>query len=99
MGLQPQTHTETQSRRQSAEVCRQNCPWTRLRVGAATSGRGQPTQATMAEVLSCYCGACTLTITGEPAMQVYCHCSDCRKWGGSIAQVIRLSARDGVPSA
>ncbi|MGB1594006.1 MAG: GFA family protein [Promethearchaeia archaeon] len=54
----------------------------------------------MAEILSCYCGACTLTITGEPAMQVYCHCSDCRKWGGSIAQVPAAgpSARDGVPS-
>ena len=57
-------------------------------------------QAAMAEILSCYCGACTLTITGEPAMQVYCHCSDCRKWGGSIAQVPAAgpSARDGVPS-
>jgi hypothetical protein len=24
----------------------------------------------MAEVLKCYCGACTLTITGDPAVQV-----------------------------
>ena len=27
---------------------------------------------------SCRCGAVHLTIQGEPAVQLYCHCDDCR---------------------
>ncbi|HVN42070.1 MAG TPA: GFA family protein [Steroidobacteraceae bacterium] len=29
---------------------------------------------------SCACGAVELEITGEPAVQVYCHCESCRRW-------------------
>jgi hypothetical protein len=28
----------------------------------------------------CACGAVELEITGEPAVQAYCHCDSCRSW-------------------
>lgn len=28
----------------------------------------------------CYCGECTVTVEGIPAMAAYCHCLSCRKW-------------------
>ena len=28
----------------------------------------------------CMCGAVQLEITGEPAVQAFCHCSSCRGW-------------------
>lgn len=28
----------------------------------------------------CPCGAVQLEITGDPAVQVYCHCESCRTW-------------------
>ena len=28
----------------------------------------------------CACGAVQLEITGEPAVQAYCHCESCRSW-------------------
>jgi len=31
----------------------------------------------------CACGAVQLEITGEPAVQAYCHCSSCRSWLGA----------------
>ena len=31
----------------------------------------------------CTCGAVQLEISGEPAVQVYCHCSSCRGWLGA----------------
>jgi hypothetical protein len=29
---------------------------------------------------SCACGAVELEISGDPAVQVYCHCHSCRSW-------------------
>lgn len=29
---------------------------------------------------SCYCGAVTVTVSGPPVVQGYCHCLSCRKW-------------------
>jgi hypothetical protein len=29
---------------------------------------------------SCACGAVQLEITGDPAVQAYCHCNSCRSW-------------------
>jgi len=29
---------------------------------------------------TCACGAVELEITGEPAVQAYCHCNSCRSW-------------------
>src|SRR5262249_60842311 len=31
----------------------------------------------------CACGAVQLEITGDPAVQVYCHCTSCRSWLGA----------------
>ena len=31
----------------------------------------------------CFCGAVQLELSGEPAVQVYCHCSSCRGWLGA----------------
>src|SRR6185369_7048407 len=31
----------------------------------------------------CACGAVQLEITGDPAVQVYCHCTSCRGWLGA----------------
>jgi hypothetical protein len=30
----------------------------------------------------CVCGAVEVEITGEPAVQAYCHCESCRTWLG-----------------
>ena len=32
---------------------------------------------------SCTCGAVQLEVTGEPAVQAYCHCNSCRGWLGA----------------
>jgi hypothetical protein len=29
---------------------------------------------------SCFCGAVTLEVRGEPAAMGYCHCESCRRW-------------------
>lgn len=29
---------------------------------------------------SCACGAVEVEVTGEPAVQAYCHCHSCRSW-------------------
>jgi hypothetical protein len=31
----------------------------------------------------CPCGAVQLELSGEPAVQVYCHCNSCRTWLGA----------------
>src|SRR5262249_2979909 len=31
----------------------------------------------------CICGAVQLEVTGDPAVQVYCHCNSCRGWLGA----------------
>jgi len=31
----------------------------------------------------CFCGAVRLEISGEPAVQAYCHCESCRGWLGA----------------
>ena len=37
----------------------------------------QPYQA------GCVCGAVQLEVSGEPAVQAYCHCESCRTWLGA----------------
>ena len=29
---------------------------------------------------ACFCGAVEIEVSGAPAAQGYCHCSDCRSW-------------------
>jgi len=31
----------------------------------------------------CFCGAVEVEMSGEPAVQAYCHCSSCRGWLGA----------------
>ena len=31
----------------------------------------------------CFCGAVQVELSGEPSVQVYCHCSSCRGWLGA----------------
>lgn len=45
-------------------------------------------------VVSCPCGAATLTITAPPVSQFYCHCGDCRRvHGGAYAPEALYPAR------
>jgi hypothetical protein len=32
---------------------------------------------------SCFCGAISITVTGEPVAMGYCHCESCRHWSAS----------------
>ncbi len=34
----------------------------------------------MSRKSSCMCGAVSLDLSGEPAVQVFCHCESCRGW-------------------
>ena len=29
---------------------------------------------------SCFCGAVTIEVSGDPVSEGYCHCNDCRAW-------------------
>jgi hypothetical protein len=50
-------------------------------------------------VVSCPCGAATLTISAEPVSQFYCHCSDCRRiHGGAYAPEAMFRTREVVVS-
>jgi hypothetical protein len=31
----------------------------------------------------CFCGSLRYTVAGEPLFSGYCHCQDCRDWGGN----------------
>ena len=42
----------------------------------------------------CACGAVEATLEGEPVLQCYCHCTDCRDWLGAP-----VHAATGWPSA
>jgi hypothetical protein len=37
----------------------------------------------MTHVGSCFCGAVTVEVTGEPEAMGYCHCRSCRSWSGA----------------
>ena len=38
----------------------------------------------------CACGAVEVEITGEPAVQAYCHCESCRTWLGAPVHAAAL---------
>jgi len=38
----------------------------------------------------CVCGAVQLEISGEPAVQAYCHCESCRRWFGAPVNAATL---------
>ncbi len=39
---------------------------------------------------TCFCGAVTLEVTGEPEAMGYCHCSSCRSWSGGPVNAFSL---------
>lgn len=46
--------------------------------------------------VKCYCGESSVTVQGDPSMQVMCHCIDCRRWGGAFCQAAKLYPSDKV---
>ena len=45
---------------------------------------------------SCFCGAVTLEVSGEPAAMGYCHCRSCRSWSGGPVNAFSLWKPDAV---
>ena len=45
---------------------------------------------------SCFCGAVTVEVTGEPEVMGYCHCSDCSSWAGAPINAFSLWSPDSV---
>ncbi len=45
---------------------------------------------------SCFCGAVTFTVSGEPNIMGYCHCTDCAEWAGAPVNAFSLWAPDAV---
>jgi hypothetical protein len=39
---------------------------------------------------SCFCGAVTVEVSGEPAAMGYCHCRSCRSWSGGPVNAFSL---------
>lgn len=39
---------------------------------------------------SCFCGAVSFTVSGEPAAMGYCHCESCRHWSGGPLNAFTL---------
>ena len=44
----------------------------------------------MAHRGSCFCGAVTVEVSGQPAAMGYCHCSDCRHWSAGPVNAFTL---------
>lgn len=45
---------------------------------------------------TCFCGAVEFEASGAPAIQGYCHCTDCRKWMGAPVNAFSLWPRPAV---
>lgn len=39
---------------------------------------------------SCFCGAVSISVTGEPSAMGYCHCNSCRSWSGGPVNAFTL---------
>lgn len=39
---------------------------------------------------TCFCGAVTLEVSGEPEAMGYCHCRSCRSWSGGPVNAFSL---------
>lgn len=39
---------------------------------------------------TCFCGAVTMEVTGEPEAMGYCHCRSCRSWSGGPVNAFSL---------
>ncbi len=45
---------------------------------------------------SCFCGAVTVEVSGEPEAMGYCHCSSCRSWSAGPVNAFSLWEPDAV---
>jgi len=45
---------------------------------------------------SCFCGAVTITVTGEPVAMGYCHCESCRHWSAGPVDAYTLWRPESV---
>lgn len=45
---------------------------------------------------SCFCGAVTISVTGDPVTEGYCHCGDCRAWTGTPMIAYAMWPKDKV---
>ncbi|MBS0151561.1 MAG: GFA family protein [Nitrospira sp.] len=45
---------------------------------------------------SCFCGAVTFTVNGEPVAMGYCHCESCRTWSAAPVNAFTLWKPDAV---
>ena len=44
----------------------------------------------------CWCGAVTITVSGDPEGAGYCHCNSCRSWSASPVNAFTLWKPDAV---
>ena len=44
----------------------------------------------------CFCGAVSLTVTGEPQAMGYCHCESCRHWSAGPVNAFTLWKPEAV---
>ncbi len=45
---------------------------------------------------TCFCGAVSLEVTGEPVGMGYCHCNDCRSWSAAPVNAFSLWSPESV---
>jgi hypothetical protein len=48
---------------------------------------------------TCFCGAVTVQVTGEPAAMGYCHCRSCRSWSAGPVNAFTLWKPEAVKVA
>ncbi len=44
----------------------------------------------------CFCGAVQFTLSGEPQVMAYCHCSSCRHWSAGPVSAFTLWTPDAI---
>ena len=44
----------------------------------------------------CYCGASSISVSGDPIVMAYCHCHSCRKWHSAPVNAWCLWSEDKV---
>lgn len=50
----------------------------------------------MSHVGSCFCGAVSMEVSGEPEGMGYCHCASCRSWSGGPVNAFSLWKPENV---
>jgi len=45
---------------------------------------------------SCFCGKVHVEVSGDPVLQGYCHCDDCRHWSGTPVTAYAMWPQDNV---